>query len=87
MSGSRPRWPWWRSDTRWLRFTGVAEEDEFAGSFHEFSVSLCMDGNDLATAGIEVTVQTVSVETGDSMRDSELRGTTKPAKGGLCLNS
>jgi len=57
-----------------LRFTGVAEGDEVAGSFHEFSVSLCMDGNDLATADIEVTVQTASVDTGDSMRDSELRG-------------
>lgn len=57
-----------------LRFNGVAEGDEVTGSFHEFSVSLCMDGNDLATADIEVTVQTASVDTGDSMRDSELRG-------------
>lgn len=57
-----------------LRFSGVADGSEFSGQFEEFSVSVCMDGKDLATAGIEVSVQTASVDTGDSMRDSEIRG-------------
>jgi len=57
-----------------LRFVGVAEGEEFSGRFGEFSVSVCMDGKDLTSAGIEVTIQTASVDTGDRMRDSELRG-------------
>lgn len=62
-----------QSDGR-LAFTGVAEGNEFSGEFGEFEVSLCMDELDLATAGIEVVVQTASADTGDSMRDSELHG-------------
>lgn len=62
-----------QSDGR-IEFTGVAEGNRFSGTFDEFEVSLCMDGRDLATAGIEVVIQTASADTGDRMRDSELHG-------------
>lgn len=57
-----------------LQFTASAEGSEFTGRFSEFNVSLCMDGQDLTTAGIEVTVRTASADTGDGTRDSELKG-------------
>lgn len=57
-----------------LKFIGVAEDNRFTGEFGEFEVSLCMDGRDLAKAGIEVVVNTASADTGDSQRDSELHG-------------
>ncbi|MDZ7791625.1 MAG: YceI family protein [Xanthomonadales bacterium] len=57
-----------------LKFIGVAEGNRFTGGFGEFTVTLCMDEHDLATAGIEVVVKTASADTGDGQRDSELHG-------------
>jgi polyisoprenoid-binding protein YceI len=57
-----------------LKFIGVAEGSRFTGAFGEFEVSLCMDGHDLTTAGIEVVVQTASADTGNDDRDGELLG-------------
>ncbi|RFF29632.1 YceI family protein [Wenzhouxiangella sediminis] len=57
-----------------IEFTGVAEGSRFSGEFGEFTVSICMDGRDLATAGIEVVIQTASADTGNEDRDSELLG-------------
>ena len=57
-----------------LQFTAAAEGSEFTGEFSDFSVTVCMDGQDPASAGIEVTVRTASADTGDEMRDSELKG-------------
>jgi len=57
-----------------LKFIGVAEGNRFTGAFGEFEVSLCMDGRDLANAGIEVVVKTASADIGDSMGNRELLG-------------
>lgn len=57
-----------------LVFIGVAEGSRFSGAFGEFTVTLCMDGRDLTTAGIEVVVKTASADTGNDDRDSELLG-------------
>ncbi|NBB93034.1 MAG: hypothetical protein GVY32_07700 [Gammaproteobacteria bacterium] len=57
-----------------IEFIGVAEGSRFTGEFGEFTVTVCMDGRDLTTAGIDVVVRTASADTGDSMRDSELHG-------------
>lgn len=57
-----------------LKFIGEAEGSTFTGSFGEFEVSLCMAERDLATAGIEVIVQTASADTGNDDRDGELLG-------------
>ena len=57
-----------------LKFIGASEGNRFTGEFGEFTVTLCMDERDLATAGIEVVVKTASADTGDRQRDSELHG-------------
>ncbi|QOC23302.1 YceI family protein [Wenzhouxiangella sp. AB-CW3] len=48
-----------------LRFSGVAEGSPFRGKFGEFSVRLCLPGDDLTAADIEVTVQTGSADVGN----------------------
>ena len=48
-----------------LRFSGVAEGTPFRGKFGGFSVRLCLSGEDLTTADIEVTVQTGSADVGN----------------------
>ncbi|WP_376696320.1 YceI family protein [Wenzhouxiangella sp. EGI_FJ10305] len=57
-----------------LKFIGVADGNRFTGEFGEFEVSLCMDKQELKSAGIEVIVKTASADTGDGQRDSELHG-------------
>lgn len=57
-----------------LKFIGVAEGNRFTGEFGEFKVSLCMDRQELNSAGIEVVVKTATADTGDGQRDSELHG-------------
>jgi len=57
-----------------IGFTGVAEGRAFSGHFGQFEVSVCMDGRDLATAGIEVAIETGSADTGSRQRDSEMLG-------------
>lgn len=57
-----------------IEFTGVAEGNAFTGHFGKFEVSVCMDGRDLETAGIEVVIQTASADTGSRQRDSEMLG-------------
>jgi polyisoprenoid-binding protein YceI len=56
-----------------LRFSGVAEGTPFRGQFREFAVRLCLEGEDLATATIEVTVQTGSSDVGNRDGNQALR--------------
>lgn len=53
------------ADSGELRFSGVAEGTPFRGQFGEFSVRLCLEGEDLSTADIEVTVKTGSADVGN----------------------
>jgi len=57
-----------------LKFVGVADGNRFTGEFGEFTVSLCMDEHDLASADIEVVVKPASADIGDSMGNRELLG-------------
>ena len=57
-----------------IEFIGVAEGSRFTGEFGEFTVTLCMDERDLATAGIDVEIAMASADTGNEDRDSELLG-------------
>jgi len=52
-------------DSGELSFSGVAEGTPFRGEFGEFSVRLCLEGEDLSTADIEVTVKTGSADVGN----------------------
>lgn len=61
-------------DSGRLEFAGVADGAGFTGHFGEFSVRLCMEGDDLSSAQIEVQIQTGSADTGNRMRDGELHG-------------
>jgi polyisoprenoid-binding protein YceI len=56
-----------------LRFSGVAEGAPFRGQFGEFSVRLCIEGEELAGADIEVTVQTGSADVGNRDGNQALR--------------
>ena len=53
------------SDSGELKFSGVAEGTPFRGQFGEFSVRLCLEGENLSTADIEVTVKTGSADVGN----------------------
>ncbi len=57
-----------------IEFTGMAEGSAFTGHFGKFEVSVCMDGRDLASAGIEVVIETASADTGSRQRDGEMLG-------------
>ena len=48
-----------------LGFSGVAEGTPFRGYFGQFHVRLCLHGDDLSTAEIEVAVQTGSADVGN----------------------
>lgn len=48
-----------------LGFSGVAEGTPFRGDFGQFHVRLCLDGDDLSTGQIEVTVKTGSTDVGN----------------------
>lgn len=57
-----------------LQFSGVTEGRGFEGVFESFDVRLCLAGEDLATATIEVTVETASANTKSRDRDQTLKG-------------
>lgn len=57
-----------------LLFDGVLDGTPFTGSFDAFSVSLCLEGDDLAGADIRVSVNTASGDTGNRQGNAALRG-------------
>lgn len=57
-----------------LLFDGVLDGTPFTGSFNAFSVSLCLEGDDLAGAEIRVSVDTASGDTGNRQGNAALRG-------------
>jgi len=61
-------------DTGTLAFEGVTEGRGFDGQFENFSVRICLEDVDLATASIEVMVETGSADTNSRDRDQTLRG-------------
>lgn len=61
------------ADSGELTFSGVAEGSPFNGRFREFSVSLCLDDQDLTTAEIRVTVATGSATIGNRQGDQALK--------------
>lgn len=61
-------------DTGTLAFDGVTEGRGFDGQFENFSVRICLEGLDLATASIEVMVETGSADTNSRDRDQTLKG-------------
>ena len=66
---------WVASDeTGALQFSGVTEGRGFEGVFESFDVRLCLVGQDLATATIEVRVETASANTKSRDRDQTLKG-------------
>lgn len=58
-----------------LRFSGLAEGAPFRGQFREFAVRLCLDGEDLSTAAIAVTVKTGSADVGNRDGNQALKDT------------
>jgi polyisoprenoid-binding protein YceI len=57
-----------------LLFDGVLDGTPFTGSFNHFTVSLCLEGDDLAGADIRVSVDTASGDTGNRQGNAALRG-------------
>jgi polyisoprenoid-binding protein YceI len=57
-----------------LLFDGVLDGTPFTGSFNRFTVSLCLEGDDLAGADIRVSVDTASGDTGNRQGNAALRG-------------
>ncbi len=57
-----------------LGFRGEAEGNRFSGQFAAFTVELCLDEADPATAVIEVTVDTGSASVGNRQGDEALHG-------------
>lgn len=62
------------NETGELAFQGVTEGRGFEGQFNAFDVRLCLEGQDLSTASIEVTVETGSADTNSRDRDQTLKG-------------
>ena len=60
------------ADSGELEFSGVADGSGFQGDFNEFTVSLCLENDDLSTAVIEVTVATGSATVGNRQGDEAL---------------
>lgn len=60
-------------DSGELAFSGVTEGRGFEGVFEAFDVVMCLDGTDLTTATIEVSVDTASADTDSRDRDQTLR--------------
>jgi len=60
-------------DSGELAFSGITEGRGFDGVFNAFEVSICLDGADLTTAEIEVSVDTASADTDSRDRDQTLR--------------
>ena len=61
-------------DSGTLGFSGVTEGRGFDGVFESFEVVVCLQGRDLTTAEIEVTVDTASADTDSRDRDQTLKG-------------
>lgn len=60
-------------DSGELAFSGVTEGRGFDGVFEAFDVVMCLDGTDLTTATIDVSVDTASADTDSRDRDQTLR--------------
>lgn len=57
-----------------LTFSGVAEGNIVRGDFQDFTVEVCLDGEDLSTGRIKVEVQTGSASVGIRQGDEALLG-------------
>lgn len=56
-----------------LAFIGSQSGDEFEGEFEEFTTDIVFDPEDLENARVEVVIETASVNSGSSQRDSSIR--------------
>jgi polyisoprenoid-binding protein YceI len=62
------------ADSGELLFDGVLDGTPFTGHFRAFSVKLCLENDDLATARIRVTVDPGAADTGNRQGNEAMRG-------------
>ena len=62
------------ADTGTLSFEAITDGRAIQGQFERFDVALCLDGNEIMTSTIQVTVDTASANTKSRDRDQTLKG-------------
>jgi polyisoprenoid-binding protein YceI len=70
-AGAATQWSVVHEDSR-LGFEATQQGGEFEGRFESFDADMRFDPDDLASSGFDVRIETGSVETGSSQRDSAL---------------